>query len=97
MATEQDFRLQPRSDELSTVLCNHCGNAIGEVHVAQQTPTGRDTGRNQAEVTVDARQIADEHLAECDQRPQAADRPDYGKETPKRPPESAPVDKNREL
>lgn len=92
MATENDYRLQPRNDELSNVICNRCESEIGELYVAQQTTTGRDTGRTEAEVTTEARQIVREHLGQCPQR----DRPPEASEAQAAtPPKRAPLDKRR--
>ncbi|MFG0262833.1 MAG: hypothetical protein ACF788_10630 [Novipirellula sp. JB048] len=92
MATENDYHLQPRNDELSDVICNRCESEIGEVYVAQQTMAGRDTGRTEAEVTTDARQIVQEHLEQCPQRDRA---PEASETQAATPPKTAPLDKRR--
>ena len=94
MVTEQDYRLEPRSDELSQVICNHCSEAVGDVYVAQQTMTGRTTGRTDADVTTEARQIADEHLAKCPKRDQPVD-PKHAGSHASTPPKRGPLDQSR--
>lgn len=95
MATEQDYRLKPQDNEMSQVICNLCDTPIGEVYVAQQTTTGRDTGRSEIDVTKDALEIAEEHVHKCVNRDEKANPAEFSNDSANRPPQTAPLDKRR--
>ena len=94
MATPQDWYLQPQDGTLSKVVCKHCDREIGEVMTAGETNRGRDTGRSEEEVMVDAQQIAREHLQQCEAH-EPVGPADLENDTPKRPPENAPMKHRR--
>jgi len=94
MTTPEDWYLKPQAGALSTLVCRHCGEEIGDVLTAGETHKGRNTGRSEEEITMDAQQISRGHLPQCRASETAANPADSEIESPKRPPESAPL-KNR--
>ena len=93
MATPQDWYLQPQDGTLSKVMCRHCESEIGEVMTAGETNRGRNTDRTEEAITLDAQQIAREHLEHCEVR-EPVGPADLENDAPRRPPENAPM-KNR--
>ena len=90
MATPQDWYLKPQDGKLSKIHCSHCDREIGETITANQTTTGRDTGRSQEDVTMDAQKASREHLTHCDAR-KPVDSSALDVDASRRPPEDAPL------
>lgn len=62
MPTEADYHLEPQSGPLSKVICERCGQEIGEVYTASQTPTGVKAGPSDEELELNIRDLVSDHL-----------------------------------
>ena len=88
MPTEQDYRLQPESGPLSKVICNRCNREVGEVYTATRTPTRVKAGQSDEDVTLQARDLIREHLAQ-EHQGEPDEVASYENSSPRRPPEQA--------